>query len=110
MQRYRLGDPDATVGGLPQNGRDKIEKLFRSITDKEGHVRHQEWLEKIGNGFFDFTPVKLEYQAKGYNSWKQQALGTTRLTDNITDKFHYLDSFLKSDWKMFHDALLADHF
>ena len=110
MQRYQVGNPVATVSGLPQSGRDKIEELFLSITDEEGDDRHQKWLEKIGKGFFDFTAVKLEYQAKGYNSWKQQALKTTKLTESVTDIFPYSDSFLKSDWKMFHDALLAHHF
>jgi hypothetical protein len=110
MQRYRLGNSGATVSGLSQSGRKKIEELFLSITDEDGEVRHQKWLEKIGNGYFDFTPVKLEYIAKGYNSWKQQALGTTKLTDKATETFTYSDSFLKSNWKMFHDALLAHHF
>jgi|CXWL01.1.fsa_nt_gi hypothetical protein len=110
MQRYRLGNPDATVTGLPQNYRDKIEELFLSITDEDYDVRHQQWLEKIGNGFFGFTAVKLDYQAKGYNSWKYKALGTTKLVDDKNEKFPYSDSFLKSDWKMFHDALLAHRF
>jgi hypothetical protein len=73
-------------------------------------------LDKIANGFFDdntpygFKAVKLEYQPKGCNSWKHKALNTTKLTESVTDVFPYNDSFLKSDWKMFHDALLAQHF
>jgi hypothetical protein len=110
MQRYQSGNPDATVSGLPLRCREKIEELFLSITDEDGDVRHEKWLEKIRSGFFDFTPVNLKYQAKGYDSWKQQALGTTKLIDDITDTYRYDESFLKSDWKRFHDALLAHHF
>lgn len=110
MQRYQLNNPDALVKGLPQSGKDKIKALFLSLTNEEGDVRNQEWLDKIGSGYFDFTAVKLDYQAKGYESWKYNALKTTKLTESITDIFPYNDSFLKSDWKMFHDALQAHHF
>jgi hypothetical protein len=110
MQRYRSGNPDARVTGLPQTARNKIQELFLSVTHVDGDIRHKEWLEKIGSGFFDFPEVILEYNAKGYNSWKHQALGTTKLTDKITETFQYTDSFLKSDWKMFHDALQVHHF
>lgn len=110
MQRFRLGDPEAPVGGLPQNARDKIKSLFLSISDEDGDRRHQQWLKKIAEGFFDFGAVKLEYLAKGDLSWKYKALGRLKSIDNKNDTFHYQVSFLKSDWKMFHDALLAHRF
>ncbi|MCX7097950.1 MAG: hypothetical protein NTV43_08620 [Methylococcales bacterium] len=116
MQRYQAGDPVALVDGLPQCARDKIKELFLTITDEDGDDRHQRWLDKIANGFFDdntphgFKAVSLEYQAKGRDSWKHKALNTAKLTESVTDVFPYHDSFLKSDWKMFHDALLAQHF
>jgi hypothetical protein len=110
MQRYQLGDPDARVRGLSQDAQDKIEELFLLFTDEDGERRHRQWLEKIEAGFFGFSAEKLEYHEKGVNSWKYQAIKTTKPFDDPTDIFPYSDLFLKSDWKMFHDALLAHRF
>ena len=107
MQRYRVGDPEANVPGLPVNDRDKITGLFSSITDEDGHARHRKWLRAIRNGYFSFPSVKLEYRAKGTGSWKHQTLGTRKIKDKKSDIFPYDPSFLSSDWKLFHDALQA---
>ena len=107
MQRYRVGDPEANVPGLPMNDRDKITDMLSSITDEDGHDRHSKWLRAIRNGYFSFPPVKLEYRAKGMGSWKHQALGTRKIKDKKSDIFPYDPSFLSSDWKLFHDALQA---
>ncbi|WDP90341.1 MAG: hypothetical protein HUN04_11795 [Desulfobacter sp.] len=105
MQRYRAGDPDAEVPGLPEDDHDKISGLFRSIQDEDGETRHGQWLKKIGQGYFSFPPAKLAYRAKGPDSWKHQALGTRKIKDKKSDVFPYDPSFLGSDWKLFHDAL-----
>jgi hypothetical protein len=107
MQRYRVGNPEANVPGLPVNDRDKITNLLSSIKDEDGHDRHRKWLRAISNGDFSFSPVKLEYKAKGVGSWKHQTLGTRKITDKKGDIFPYDPSFLGSDWKLFHDAIQA---
>lgn len=108
MQCYRVGDPEADAPGLPKSAGDKIEALFRTITDESGDARHARWLDKISSGFFDFPPVKLGYRAKGLNSWKHQALATRRHKERARDIHPYSPSFLGCDWKLFHDAL-QDH-
>lgn len=105
MQRFRIGDPEANVPGLPEEDHKKISFLLKSIADEDGDVRHQKWLKRIGEGYFSFPPEKLEYHAKGPGSWKQKALGTDREIEIKDERFPYDPSFLKSDWKMFHDAL-----
>ncbi len=105
MQRFRVGDPEASVPGLPSEDHEKISSLLRSITDEDGDTRHEKWLKKIGEGYFSFPPVKLEYRAKGMGSWKHQALGTRKQKDKKSEVFPYDPSFLGSDWKLFHDAL-----
>ncbi len=62
------------------------------------------------NGYFNFPPVKLDYRSKGRGSWKYLALGTVKSKDEEDETFKYKESFLKSDWKLFHDALLAHRF
>lgn len=110
MQRYRSKDPDAAVSGLPPAERDKIRAMLSAITDEDGDKRHAKWLQAIGQGYFSFGPVKLRYQAKGLDSWKHLALGTEKDVDAGNEKFPYRESFLTSDWKMFHDALQAHRF
>lgn len=107
MQRYRVGNPDADVPGLPEKDRDKITDMLGSIKKEDGHDRHRTWLRVLREGYFSFPPVKLEYQPKGVGSWKHQALGTRKVKDKKTDIFPYDPSFLSSDWKLFHDALQA---
>ena len=107
MQRYRVGNFDANVPGLPANDNDKITHLLSTITDEDGHDRHCKWLDAVHTGYFSFPPVKLEYRAKGVGSWKHQTLGTRKIKDKKSDTFPYEPSFLSSDWKQFHDAIQA---
>ena len=110
MQRFRSGDPDMDAPGLTHNIRNKLLSLFQNNRDEDKTVRHLEWLRQIQKGRFGFPPVKLSYRARGVGSWKYTALGTRKLWDKKTDLFQYDPSFLDSDWKLFHDALLAHRF
>lgn len=105
MQRFRVGDPEASVPGLSPEDHEKITHLLGSIKNEDGDIRHAEWLKRLGNGYFSFPPTKLGYKAKGSGSWKHQALGTRKKTDKTNERFPYDPSFMWSDWKLFHDAL-----
>ena len=111
MQQFRAGNATAGVPGLQDKDRNKIEKLFRDIQEEDGDKRHKVWLQHISDSYFDFPPANLTYIAKGAGSWKQAALGTTKPDDDNKDnKFEYTPSFLKSNWKLFHDALQMHRF
>lgn len=110
MQRFLAGNADADVPGLPSSDRIKIEYLLRNIRDEDGEKRHKRWLEHIANGYFSFPAVNLTYIDKGAGSWKHGALGTTKSIDDKAEKFEYQDTFLKENWKLFHDALQAHRF
>ena len=110
MQRFRIGNADTDVPGLRDHEQEKIKTLFQTIQKDDGNKRHKIWLQHISNGYFGFRPVNLSYKAKGINSWKHEALGTTKAKDSKSDKFIYEDKFLRSNWKMFHDALQAHRF
>lgn len=109
MRRYRSGDPDATVPGLPEADKALIATLFQSITDNSGTMRHQQWVAAIAAGKFSFGPAEITYIAKGKGSWKHAALGTRDEVER-NEIYHYDPSFLTSHWKLFHDALQAHHF
>jgi hypothetical protein len=109
MQRYRLGEPDAIVPGLPEPDKTLIATMFQTIVDNNGANRHQQWIDAIATAKFSFGSAHIAYIPNGKGSWKYQALGT-RDEFERNELYPYNPSFLTSDWKFFHDALQAHHF
>lgn len=105
MQRFIAGNPAATVAGLAEADKQKIDTLLRTTTADEGDARYQIWLSEIRKGTFSFGKADLHYIPKGAGSWKHQAIGTTKEIDDKDEQFPYSHAFLNSDWKKFHDAL-----
>lgn len=110
FRRYLLGNADAAVGGIPEPDRTVIEAMIRTFSDPSEHVRHKQWLHVIAQGSFSFGKAELTYIGKGEGSWKHQALGTVKETDDEDDVFPYRPEFLHSNWKLFHDALKVHQF
>lgn len=110
VSRYRLGNPDAVIPPINNSDLQKIAGLISSLTDEDGEKRHQIWLAHIKNGYFSFGKQDVTYIAKGEGSWKHYALGTDKMVDDPGEVFKYKDSFLTSNWKMFHDAALAHRY
>lgn len=108
MRRYIKGDPNAQVTGLTENTRAQIENMFTTTLLKDGEQRHQQWLEAIRNGVFSACGKANidDYFARGSDSWKADALGTSF----DLPVHQYKDHFLKSPWKLFHDAIQAHRF
>lgn len=102
MQAFRAGDPDTNAEGLPAVDANIIQRMFREVVHEEAETRHATWLHQIAQGAFSFGPETLAYVGEGPGSWKAAALGRG---DESTDPFAYRPEFLRSDWKLFHDAL-----
>lgn len=109
MERYVKGDPQAPAAGLPAADRQKIAELFETVRGS-GQQRHRQWLELVAQGHFSFGPAQVAYAATGPGSWKYQALRLDATSDRKEARFPYSTDFLRSHWKLFHDALLAHHF
>ncbi len=107
MRRYRVGDPEAVVPGLDDFEKDRLYRFFRRFDYEEADRRHERWINLIQAGELGFPGARLDYIHKGENSWKHQAIGTTKYKDDDDDIFDYHPSFLGSDWKQFHDALMV---
>lgn len=108
MQAWRAGDITMnleTQSGIGANDRMVIDRLFRESTSVDGEDRRQDWLGAIGRGEFSFGSEVPFYIGKGAGSWKDLALGTIKIEDSGLERFEYFDSFLLSDWKLFHDSL-----
>ncbi len=108
MRRYIKGNPNAKVKGLSADTRQQIATMFATTTLDDGDERHQKWLAAIRNGAFTVcgkTDIN-DYFARGRDSWKTDALGTS--FDLPVQK--YKDNFLTSHWKHFHDAIQAHRF
>ncbi len=110
FRRYLLRNPDAEVPGLLDPDRTLITALFRTLTDPDGEVRHKQWLDALSQGHFSFGKVILTYQPKGEGSWKHQALQTVKEVDDEDDVFPFHPDFFRSNWKLFHDALIRHQF
>lgn len=108
MQRYRLGNADAQVPGLPPDDKATIADYLQSITDNDDEVRYRQWLTLISEGQFSFGSAEVTYIHKGKGSWKHDAIGTEAYLDTGAEVFHSHSNFSQSHWKLFHEALI-DH-
>jgi hypothetical protein len=108
FQRFLAHDPQAVVPGLPLADRDLIAETLANTTEWKGEIRHQKWLDLIRAGKFSFGAEEIDYIGSGAGSWRAQALGTT--AEGERTPYHYQPDFLSSNWKLFHDALLAHRF
>jgi hypothetical protein len=97
MQRYR-GKSETGIGVKNMTS---IRELFLSLELEYGADRHEVWIKAIADGRFSFGPATISYADDGKDSWKAQALGNSR----DLPVYPYKDSFLTSNWKLFHDAL-----
>ncbi len=106
MQRFLAGDPAATVDDLPPQDNRQIRTLFESLQMEDGEERHKHWLQAIRQGAFSFGGETVTYKPRGKNSWKAKALGVSHDLRVHT----YKPRFLSSNWKLFHDAVMAHRF
>ncbi|MDH5572323.1 MAG: hypothetical protein OEY89_11190 [Gammaproteobacteria bacterium] len=106
MKRHKLGNADAAVTGIDQQDMGRIRNLFTGTRIKDGDERHRVWLQAIADGEFSFGREQLGYEPRGNNSWKARALGISHDMRVHT----YKKDFIKSDWKLFHDAIQAHRF
>jgi hypothetical protein len=104
MQCFQAGDPDFNAPGIPSNDYNVIQHMLREIKQDDSAERHKTWTYQIEQGAFSFGKESLTYIPEGEGSWKHHALGV----DTERPAFRY--EFLKSDWKLFHDALQAHRF
>ena len=93
--------------GLPTQDADKIFSLLTSIKGDSGEERHAQWLQEIKNGSFSFGSEDISYIPKGRGSWKYKSIGQIAASDTGRETFPFRKTFLRSDWKLFHDALQA---
>lgn len=110
MQCFIAGDLDMnleSMPGLPGADAKKILSLIKTIKGDSGEIRHHKWIEEIASGSFSFGAEKVAYVGKGKGSWKHKSIGQLASADTGRETFTYNKSFMKSNWKHFHDALQA---
>ena len=100
-----------SVPGLPDKDANKILSRLKTTKGDTGEIRHEKWLAEIENGTFSFGSARPVYIAKGKESWKFKSIGQVAASDNGREIFTYRKKhFLKSNWKLFHDAIQAHRF
>jgi hypothetical protein len=108
LQRYLVGNGDVAAPGLPMVDRATIADLLANTQDWESATRHDRWCKAIKDGKFSFGAEDCSYSSIGQGSWVMEAFGVEE--PNFADpryRHPYLPNFLTSNWKLFHDALLA---
>ncbi|GBF35015.1 hypothetical protein DCCM_4136 [Desulfocucumis palustris] len=100
MKRFQSRNTDEQVEEINQQDLEQILILFETFKDSDGEVRHQKWLKKIKEGFFSFGAEDVEYSYLV----EEDVFGE----ESEDNRYIYTNAFLKSDWKMFQDAL-RDH-
>jgi len=101
LRRYRIGDIEADVPDVEcLSDKAMLKALIPLSKNKSGKERHKKWIAAISAGAFSFGLERPIYDADGKQSWKFRALNTTRSRKT----YEYDNSFLRSDWKLFHDA------
>ncbi len=108
MCAYREGNslPNfERIEKIPSADRDTMLRFLQNTTAKEGEKRHRVWLDAISIGEFSFGAETVQYDPDE-KLWKTRALGGK----DWSGVLQYSEDFLQSDWKLFHDALLAHRF
>lgn len=104
VQRFVLGQPQASVPGLPEADRALIDDLLRHNISLDEHIRHERWLQAIAEGRFSFGAAEVQYIEQGEGSWKMEAVGQDP-DDEDGVRYDFKPEFLQSNWKRFHDAV-----
>jgi hypothetical protein len=96
------------VPGLTGRNREMIAEMIGGITEWESNLRHDHWLTAVSQGKFSFGAEEVCYVAAGAGSWVEAAFGNAQ--PNFADLRHqhpFHPDFVHSNWKLFHDALIA---
>lgn len=113
MQCFRAGDPAFPAPGIAPKDRETLARLLMDIRADDSDDRHKVWLEQIAKGAFSFGPEEVTYIEQGEGSWKHAALGAPlgeSENEGTGGTYAFRPEFLRSDWKLFHDALQAHRF
>lgn len=110
LRAYKQGSDHLDFSQLqpiPAADRSLINSLFTTLDNDDGDKRHKQWLKVIGQGKFSFGKEAVSYEPDK-KLWKMDALvpadkGRPRVAA-------YSDQFLVSNWKLFHDAIMAHRF
>jgi len=100
-----------SAAGLPEKDSKKILSLLKTTKGDTGEIRHEKWVAEIKKkNAFSFDPVDLYYIPKGNGSWKHKSIGQLAAADTGREIFSFRKTFLRSNWKLFHDAIQALRF
>lgn len=119
FKRYQVGDSTAVVPQMLKADQDTLKVMFETLTSDDENDRHQKWINAIESGRFSFGSASPKYDGSGTASWKFKALGQSyiewfanKVKEDVRDevglsvniKADHADTFLSSDYKLFHDA------
>lgn len=99
-----------TVIKIQDKDLETIQNLLQSIDYESGEERLAAWKLAIQKGQFSFGNDVWKYSVEGNDSWLKEAFDFDVMDDFQYEGVPYKESFLRSNWKMMHDALLFYRF
>ena len=108
LVKLKNGSFNHKAGSLSESDSLSIRNCFSDFTDEDADVRHTQWLGAISAGLFSFGREDISYVEFGKGSWTEEALGEELYCRHQRKYYAFKETFMTSDWKMFHDAL-KDH-
>src|SRR5207237_5287437 len=100
--RYKAGNINAVVPGLPDADRARIANMIVQAKTDDGGERLSAWFDAAERGAFSFGGATPSYVKSGPGSWKEAALGVSTAKIAAKTQFEYSPVFMTSNWKLFH--------
>lgn len=83
----------------------KIKELIENVDDEDSEERLKKWENAIRCGEFSFGADTWKYSLEGQDSWLKEAFDYDTQGEFEYENVAYKEAFLKSNWKLMHDAL-----
>jgi len=107
LKRYQADERNANPEPIPDYVYDAFKDSFLRFDQANADKRHELWQQALREDWFGFGKIDVPYIPSGPGSWKSAALGKDNIRHTPDEVFEMSPTFNDSDWKKFHDAVMA---
>ncbi len=107
LKRYQASDVNGNIPVIPDYVYNAFKDSFLRFAHYNADKRHELWQQALSEDWFGFGKINIPYISSGPGSWKSIALGKDDIRHTPNEVFEMSNEFMKSDWKQFHDSVMA---